>query len=214
MAAAVGAMLAGTGQVLPAHAQIGQTATMTAGPVAGAPVPAPPRGVGFPHSMYAANVPLRIYVLGRLTLDFKGGINLTSKTVSQGQVVFEVDGFRMEADTSPSTPNSGMLISLTSNDTPAPPSVLKSNGAGGSEMLIHLNLNLEIIDKATGEMVQLLHTEDPAKYATLRAADVKTFPLDNQRLTLEEPISFLAEDGQAAGELERFDAIANHSTQQ
>ncbi|PWG13323.1 hypothetical protein DF268_11655 [Streptomyces sp. V2] len=178
----------------------------------GARIPTPPVGVSSPHSMYAANVPLKLNILGTLSLDFKGGINLTPRTATEDGAAFEVEGFRMEADTSPSTPDSGAIISLTpSNRTLTPLSVLRPSSNGGSEMLIYLNLTVEVIDKATGETTLTLHT-DPTKYVTLRAADIKSFPLINQHFSLQEPVSFFEEGGsESRGTLDAFEAISNTS---
>lgn len=172
----------------------------------------PPVGASSPISMYAANVPLRLNVFATLTLDFKGGINLKTRAATEDGALFEVEGFRVEADTSPSTPDSGTLIAMTLSDSKLTPlSVLRPSSSSGSEMLIYMNLTVEVTDKATGETIQTLHM-DPTKYATLRATDVKSFPLNNQLFSLQEPVSFFEKgNSESRGTLEAFDAIFNQS---
>ncbi|MFF5426395.1 MULTISPECIES: hypothetical protein [unclassified Streptomyces] len=180
-------------------------------------VPLPPVGVDIPCSMYGANTPLKINILGTLTLDFKGGFNTTVRTSSTDGIVLEIQGFRVEADTSPSTPSSGTLIALSKSDaTTAPLSVLQIASPGGLEMLLHLPLTVEVIDKATGETHARLATA-PTKHATLRAVDVKAFPPVNQLYTLQEPVQLYPADDSAAagtepvGALEGADFIVNQS---
>ncbi|MFI9585897.1 twin-arginine translocation signal domain-containing protein [Streptomyces sp. NPDC052236] len=209
VAAAVGAgaLLSGSAHAAQAPHRVGQ----------GLADPLPPVGVDIPCSMYSANVPLKLNILGALTLDFKGGINLGVRTAGEDGLVLEVQGFRMEADTSPSTPNSGILIALTmSNATITPLSVLRKKTGGGLEMLLYLSLTTEVIDKATGETLLMLAT-DPTKYATLWASDVKAFPPVNQPYTLREPVQLFEMQGDTvqtdkpAGVLEGFDGIINGS---
>ncbi|MFG3509417.1 hypothetical protein ACGF5F_28390 [Streptomyces sp. NPDC047821] len=180
-------------------------------------VPLPPIGVDIPCSMYGANVPLKINILGALTLDFKGGFNTTVRTSSTDGIILEVQSFRVEADTSPSTPSSGTLIALAkSNATTAPPSVLHIASSGGLEMLLRLPLTVEVIDKATGETHMRLATA-PTEHATLRAADVRQFPPVNQLYGLQDPVQLYPVDGNAAGgtepagALEGADFIVNQS---
>ncbi|MGA4862152.1 hypothetical protein ACPB9J_05885 [Streptomyces lavendulocolor] len=180
-------------------------------------IPLPPVGVDIPCSMYGANTPLKINILGRLTLDFKGGFTAAVRTSSTDGVVVEVQGFRVEADTSPSTPGSGTLIALSKSDAPTVPlSVLQAVSSGGLEMLLHLPLTVEVIDKATGETHARLVTA-PAKHATLRAVDVQAFPPVNQLYTLLEPVQLYPADDSAAagtelaGVLEGADFIVNQS---
>ncbi|MGY5002842.1 hypothetical protein [Streptomyces griseus] len=181
-------------------------------------IPLPPVGVDIPCSMYASNVPLQLNILGALVLDFKGGINLTVRTSKEDGIVLEVQGFRVEADLSPKTPQSGTLIAITTaNATLTPLSALQIAGAGGLEMLIHLSLVFSTIDKATGTETVIAAT-DPKKYATLRAADVKAFPPVNQQYTLQVPVKLYpqggseAEEAEPVGVLEGFDAIWNQSS--
>ncbi|MGA5065532.1 hypothetical protein ACPB9E_17515 [Streptomyces exfoliatus] len=175
----------------------------------------PPIGVDIPCSMYAADVPLELNILGTLTLDFKGGINVCVRTSTTEGLVLEIQGFRVEADTSPSTPGAGTLLALTmSNATVTPLSVLQITAAGGPEMLLHLSLTAEVIDKATGETITTLAT-DPTKYATLRATNLTSFPPANQLCTLQEPVRLYASQGgtiqmdNPAGELQGFDVVVN-----
>ncbi|CQR59497.1 hypothetical protein [Streptomyces leeuwenhoekii] len=210
VAAATGALLAGTAHALPVHAQAGKTTALPS--VASERIPAPPIGVDSPHSVYAANVPLQINILGNLTVDFKGGINLTPRRTTENETVFEVQNFRVEADTSPSAPHRGTLIVLKKwNNALTPLSVLQPSSGGRSEMLIYLSLTLEFIDKATGETVQTLHT-DPTQYATLRATDVTSFPLVNQHFSLQEQVSFFQKgDYKPHAKLAAFDSVINGS---
>ncbi|MEU3749030.1 MULTISPECIES: twin-arginine translocation signal domain-containing protein [Streptomyces] len=171
-------------------------------------IPLPPPGTDVPVSMYAANVLLKLNTLGALTLAFKGGINLQVKTSKTDGLVMEVQGFRMEADTSPSTPKSGTLITMAmSNMTTTPLSILQAaSGAGGLEMLIYLSLTVDVIDKATGQTTSMLAT-DPTTYATLKATDVKEFPPVDQLCKLQEPVQLYDAQGHVAGTLEGFNAI-------
>jgi hypothetical protein len=173
----------------------------------------PPIGVDIPCSCYGANVPLKLNILGALTLDFKGGINVCVRTSKADGLVLEIQGHRVEADTSPSTPDSGTLISITiSNATITPLSVLQAAaGSGGLEMLVYLSLTIEVIDKATGESILVLST-DPTKYATLKATDVKSFPPVDQKYTLQEPMQLFDKEGVLQGTLEGFDVLVNHSS--
>src|SRR5262249_25841113 len=78
--------LAGVGQI--AHAQ--KPASLL-----------PPIGLEIPCSMYAVNVPLRVNVLGLVTLDFKGGIRYRVEsdiTSGLGGVKLKIIGFEMSAD--------------------------------------------------------------------------------------------------------------------
>ncbi|MFC8495063.1 hypothetical protein ACFUJU_30565 [Streptomyces sp. NPDC057235] len=177
--------------------------------------PLPPAGVELPHSAYAANVPLKLNILGLLTLDFKGGFTLDVQTADTDRTTMKFKKLHMEADTSPSTPDSGTLFSLASADTADTPlSTLNSS----SELRLHTALILKITDKETGEILARLSTA-PGKYATLKADNVQTLPLVNQPLTLQEPVHLfeLSSDGtvqtdQQAGTLESFDAIADQIT--
>ncbi|MGA5192704.1 hypothetical protein [Streptomyces exfoliatus] len=177
----------------------------------------PPIGVDIPCGMYAADVPLELNILGTLTLDFRGGINVCVRTSNTEGLVLEIQGFRVEADTSPSTPGAGTLLALAmSNATITPLSVLQIREAGGPELLLHLSLTAEVIDKATGETITTLAT-DPTKYATLRATNLTSFPPADQLCTLQEPVRLYAsQDGTTqmdnpAGELRAFDVIVNQS---
>ncbi|WP_395358108.1 hypothetical protein ACHGLA_00540 [Streptomyces sp. YH02] len=169
--------------------------------------PLPRVGEDIPVRVSAANVPLKLNALGALTLDFKGGVNLKVKTSKTDGLVMEVQGFHVEADTSPSTPDSGTLIAMSvTRAAITPHSVLQAADGGGVEMLIHLSLTVEATDKATGETTSALST-DPTKYATLKATDVKEFPPVNQLCTLLEPVQLYDPQGNRAGTLEGFDAI-------
>jgi hypothetical protein len=198
--AAAAAAALGTGVLLPRSAH------------AAAPH-SPPVGVDIPCSMYAADVPLKLNILGALTLDFKGGINVVARTSNADGIVLEVQGFRVEADTSPSTPNSGTLIAMQlSNATLTPLSTLTPAGL----LHVHLSLTITVIDKATGEDIFQAATE-PTKYATLRSENVKEFPPVNQPWTLTEPVTLYepggseAEGSPVVGSLEGFHAIVNQS---
>ncbi|MEU5583007.1 hypothetical protein ABZ791_36035 [Streptomyces huasconensis] len=180
-------------------------------------IPLLPIGVDIPCSMYGANVPLKIDLLGVLTLDFKGGFNTTVRTSSTDGIILEVRSFRVEADISPSTPGSGTLIAVSmSTATTAPRSVLQAISSGGLEVLLHLPLTVEVIDKATGGTHALLATA-PTQHATLRAADVQQFPPVNQLFTLQEPVQLYSAGGSEAtgtgpaGALEGADFIVNQS---
>ncbi|MGW0425258.1 twin-arginine translocation signal domain-containing protein [Streptomyces sp. NPDC003015] len=204
-----GVLFSGSARAVQAHSQAGKALA--------AAFPLPPVGVEVPCSMYAANVPLKLNSLGALTLDFKGGINFKVLTTNTAGLVLEVLGFRMEADLSPSTPDSGTLVSLEQlNATLTPLSSLQASPSGGMEMLVRLSLTTQVIDKATGETVLLLST-DPTKYATLKATDVKAFPPVNQPYTLQEPVQLYLQGGSRAqgtdpaGTLEGFDVIVNQS---
>ncbi|MFC7220975.1 twin-arginine translocation signal domain-containing protein [Streptomyces polyrhachis] len=214
-AAAVGAGALGSGTA--AAQPIPDTGLGSLGQILGGLIPLPPIGVDIPCSCYGANVPLKINILGALTLDFKGGINVCIRTSTPEGIIVEIQGHRVEADTSPSTPNSGTLIAITmSNATLTPLSVLEALGSGGLQMLIYLSLTVEIIDKATGETIGMFST-DPSKYATLKATDVKAFPPVNQLYTLQEPVTLYPMGGseaagtEPAGVLEGFDVIVNQS---
>lgn len=187
------------------------------GGIIGGLIPLPPVGVDIPCSMYAANVPLKLHILGALTLDFKGGINVCVRASKAEGLVLEIQGFRLEADTSPSTPGAGTLIALTMpNATSTPLSVLQNAAAGGLEMVLYLSLTAEVIDKATSETITTLAT-DSTKYATLRATNLKAFPPVNQLFTLQEPVRLYERQGDTvqtdkpAGELQGLDIIANQS---
>jgi hypothetical protein len=206
-AVGTGVLLSGSAHAVQPHSRAGKA--MSDVP----PFPLPPVGVDIPCSMYAANVPLKVNILGALTLDFKGGINLMTRTSNADGIVLEVQGFRVEADTSPSTPNSGTLIALTlSNATLTPLSTLTSTGL----LRVHLSLTLTVTDKATGEDVFQANT-DPTAYATLRSENIKEFPPVNQPWTLEQPVTFYESGGSAeqgspvVGTLEGFNAIVNQS---
>ncbi|MFJ8082765.1 twin-arginine translocation signal domain-containing protein [Streptomyces sp. NPDC096205] len=211
--AAATLLAAGSAVLLSGTARAAQPRTGRTAPPS---LPLPPLGTDIACSMYAANVPLKLNVLGALTLDFKGGINMTVRSSGPDGVVFEVEGFRVEADTSPSTPDSGTLIAMTmANATQTPLSVLQPSPGGEElEMLIHLPLTLEVIDKANAETLSMLST-DPTKHATLRATDVKQFPPVNQLYTLQEPVTFYEQGGSEAqespvlGTLYAFDVITN-----
>lgn len=172
----------------------------------------PPVGTDIPATVSAANVPLKLNALGALTPDFKGGINFSVKTSKADGLVVEVQGFRVEADTSPNTPKAGTLIAMSMADaTLTPLSIIRSDG----EMLVYLSLTVEVIDKATGETTTMLST-DPAKYATLKATKLKEFPPVNQLYTLQEPVQLYEQQGgtltdKPAGTLGGFDAIVNKS---
>ncbi|MGW2707326.1 twin-arginine translocation signal domain-containing protein [Streptomyces sp. NPDC001340] len=196
-------LVSGSAYAVQPHSQAGKAMSF----------PLPPVGTDIPCSMYAANVPFKLNPLGALTLDFKGGINFTVRTSNPDGIVLEVQGFRMEADLSPSTPRSGTVIVLTrSNETLTPLSVLTSAG----QLLVHLSLTVTSIDKATGEETGLGST-DPAKYATLRSENVNSFPPVNQLWTLKEPVTLYEPGGSAAqgspvvGTLEGFNVIVNQS---
>jgi hypothetical protein len=207
-AAAVAAV--GTGVLLSGSAH-GVPASSRAGKVT---ADLPPAGAEFPCSMYAANVPLKLNMLGALTLDFKGGIKLRVRRSETDGLGLEVQGFRMEADLSPSTPNAGTIIVMTmSNVTLAPLSTLTTSDM---LLLIHLPLTFTSIDKATGEETVMAST-DPAKYATLRSEDVKEFPPAGRPWTLQEPVTLYqpgttAAEGEPVGVLEGFNAIVNQSS--
>ena len=61
----------------------------------------PPIGLEIPMSMYAVNVPLKVDVLGVITLDFKGGRKMRVESVLKtglGGVGLKVIGFEISAD--------------------------------------------------------------------------------------------------------------------
>jgi hypothetical protein len=216
-AAAVGAgvLFSGSAYAEPGRPQAGK-APSDPSPIS---VP-PPVGVEIPCSAYAANAPLKLNIMNIVTLDFKGGINYLVKESSADGIVLEVQGFRMEADLSPTTPDRGTIIVLAlAENTRQPVSVVQSNG----EMFIRLPLTVATIDKATGEETVLAYT-DPSMYATLRSTDetgspapVKTFPPVNQNYMLQEPVHFYPQGGSKAngdapiGELPAFDVLMNQS---
>ncbi|NYI07069.1 hypothetical protein [Allostreptomyces psammosilenae] len=158
---------------------------------------------------------MKLNILGRLTLDFKGGFTLGVQTADTDRTTMKFKELRMEADTSPSTPGSGTLISLASADmADTPLSTLNSS----RELRLHTTLILKVTDKETGETLLRLSTA-PGKYATLKADNVQTFPMVNQLLTLQEPVHLfeVSSDGtvqtdQSVGALEGFDVIANQIT--
>ncbi|MFC8794809.1 hypothetical protein [Streptomyces cinereoruber] len=158
---------------------------------------------------------MKLNILGPLTLDFKGGFTLDVQTADTDRTTMKFKELRVEADTSPSTPDSGTLFSLASAEAADMPlSTLNSS----RELRLHTALTLKITDKATGETLLRLSTA-PGKYATLEADNVQTFPLVNQLLTLQEPMDFfeVSSDGtvqteQKDGTLEGFDVIANQIT--
>ncbi|MFE0805459.1 hypothetical protein [Streptomyces sp. NPDC058812] len=165
--------------------------------------------------MYAPNVPLKLNMLGALTLDFKGGIGLVVRTSTTDEAALEVQGFRTEADLNPTTPNSGTIIALTlSNETPTPLSTLTSAGL----LRVHLSLTATMTDKATGEET-VVASMDTATYATLRSDNVESFPPVNQPWTLQEPVTLYepggseAQGSQVVGTLEGYDATVNHAAQ-
>jgi hypothetical protein len=173
----------------------------------------PPAGVAIPCSAYSENAALKLNALGVLTLDFKGDIDFYVRTSSTDGVVMDVQAFRMEADTSPSTPGSGSVVALTLSETvPTPHSVLSTAESGGLELLINLSLTLTVTDKATNEEV-LRASTDPTKHATLRAGDVNQFPPVNQPYKLQDLVQLYPDGGSAAngdepmGELQHFDGI-------
>jgi hypothetical protein len=156
----------------------------------------PPVGAEVPFTMHAAAVPLKLDSLGSLTIGFKGGIDILVRGAGDAGIALSVERFRMKAGTSPSTPAGGRLISLTHRTGgQAPPSVVQTGGGSGRlVMLIHLDLAIEVVDKATRRTVRAL-AMDPTRHATLKATDVKSFP----------PVD------QPAGTLDGFDVVVNQS---
>ncbi|WP_217213176.1 hypothetical protein [Streptomyces sp. AC550_RSS872] len=153
------------------------TGTMLSGSAHAAPalprVPVSPVAADIPL-MRADDVPLKLYVMGALTLEFKGNTHLIAQTGPDG-LALGVRGVWMEADTSPSTPNSGTIIALKMpNATLKPSSVLQKATGGDLEMLLHAPVTVEVIDKATGETT-LVGSTGPRQDATPGASDVKTF---------------------------------------
>ncbi|WP_326762756.1 twin-arginine translocation signal domain-containing protein [Streptomyces phaeochromogenes] len=209
-AAAVAA--AGTGVLFSGSAYAVQAYSQT-GKIASGKIPLPPVGTNIPCSMYAANVPLKLNALGALTLDFKGGINLHVRSSNTDGLTLEVVEFRVEADTSPSTPNSGTVFVLKrSNASLAPLSTVTADG----QAFLRIPLTVATVDKAT-EQETVIASSDPAKYATLSAQNTKAFPPVNQHYGLREPVAFYAPGGSAEqgsevlGGLEGFDVIVNHA---
>ncbi|WP_282702322.1 hypothetical protein [Streptomyces sp. CC219B] len=148
----------------------------------------PPIGVNARCTGRAERVPLKLNVLGSLTLDFRGGLDLGTRAGRSDGLVLEVRGFRMEADTSPATPGTGMLVTLSEAHAPLTAlSVLRPLPEGGAEMLIHLALTLHVREKPHGDIVLELFM-DPARHATLRARGATAFPPVDQHCTLQEPV--------------------------
>lgn len=196
-----GVLLSGSAYAAAPHSRAGRTPS----------VPLPPVGTNILCTMYAANVPLKLKPLGVLTLDFKGGITFMVQSSNANGCVLEVQGFRMEADMSPSTPDSGTLLALTmSNSKWTPLSTLTSAGL----LLVHMALTVSHHDKAAKEEIDLGATY-PTRYVTLRSENIKAFPPVNQPWTLQKPVTMYTPGGSAtadvAGTLGRFDALVDHA---
>lgn len=203
-AAGTGLLFSGSAGAAPVHPRAGRAASDQ--------IPLPPIGAEVPCSMYAAGVPLRLNALGSLSLDFKGGINLRVRSSGAEGIVMEVLGFRVETDTSPSTPDNGSLIALAlSEQTLTPLSTLSADG----QLLVHLALTVSSLDKATREET-VLGATDPSQYATLRSDNIKQFPPVNQPWRLHQPVSLYkpadsTAQGSPVGSLDAFDAIVNQA---
>ncbi|MFI6006150.1 twin-arginine translocation signal domain-containing protein [Streptomyces sp. NPDC051366] len=183
----------------------------SAGTAVASRAPLPPIGTNIPCSTYAANVPLKVNVLSVLTLDFKGGCEFFVRTSQVSGLDLEIKSFRVEADASPATPDSGTLLALTvTSSTSTPLSRLNVNEQGGMEMVLYVPLTLDAIDKATAETI-LTVTSGPGAYATFKAAEVREFPPVNLAYSLQEPVKLYGSDGSQAGVLEGFDGVMNHS---
>ncbi|MFH9015315.1 hypothetical protein ACH4C6_28575 [Streptomyces sp. NPDC017943] len=181
------------------------------GGLLGGAIPLPPIGVDISHSMYAANTQIRLNDLGLLFADFKGGINLTTRSSGTEGITLEEQGFRMEADLNHADPSSGYRLVLERDqEQTGPLSTLTVADGGGVEMLIHIPMRVSYVDKATGKETVVGSTA-PGRHATLRCADVKVFPAVNQPCSLRDPVTLLNAAGAERGALEIFDVLMNQS---
>jgi hypothetical protein len=204
VAAAVTAV--GAGVMLPHAAAATGRGKQQAAPLF--PFPPPPVGVEIPCSMYAANASLRLHSPNAVTLDFKGGISYRATSADENRADFDVPGFRVEADLSPNTPNSGTVIVITSS--PEATATLSMGASGEAEMVTRLPATVSTIDKASGQET-VMAVEDPAQPFVLVSRNVQAFPPVNQWHELQHPVRLLDLSGNPAGSLDVFAALMNQS---
>lgn len=169
----------------------------------------PPIGLEIPCSMYAVNVPLRVDVLGVVTLDFRGGIRVrVEENIASGLggVRLRVIGFEVSAQ-------SDVLgtVTISQSDIDVTPlSLLEmiSDRVFRQTLFLDFTVTVERPPDGNGPLV-LSNT----KTATVRNNNLTNFPPQGDVYQLQEPVD-LAPVGlpdQVVAQLMQFPVTVTHS---
>lgn len=170
----------------------------------------PPIGLEIPCSCYAVNVPLRINVLGVITLDFKGGIRIrieANVSSGLGGVRLRVIGHEVFAD----SPALGTVTISQSDIDTTPLSLLEIIGNSPVfRQTMFLDFTVTVEKPPAGEGPLVLSTTKTAKLLNPRLTN---FPPQGDVYQLQEPID-LAPAGapdQVVATLLQFPVTVSHS---
>ena len=171
----------------------------------------PPIGLEIPCSMYAVNVPLKVDVLGIITLDFKGGIKVRVEQnlgAGLGGVKLKVIGFEVSAD----SPVLGKVI-LTQSDTDVTPlSLLEVIGNLPPTFRQTIFLDFKVtIEKPPGGGLPLVLSN--TKTAKLLNDNLAQFPPQGNVYQLQEPVDLapVGAPNQVVAQLLQFPVTMSHN---
>lgn len=171
----------------------------------------PPIGLEIPCSMYAVNVPLKVDVLGVLTLDFKGGIKVRVEAnlgAGLGGVKLKVIGFEMRAE----SPVLGMVTMSQADIDVTPLSLLEVIGhmppSFKQTMLLDVNFTIEKPPGGGPPMV-LSNT----KTAQLMNDRLTVFPPQGAVYQLQQPVDLapVGNPGTVVAQLLQFPVTVSHN---
>jgi hypothetical protein len=161
--------------------------------------------------MYAVNVPLRVNVLGIITLDFKGGIKYRVEANSGaglGGRKLKVIGFEMSAD----SPILGKVTLSQADSDITPLSLLEviSNVPPTFRLTTFLDFTMTIEKPASGGPSMVLGN---TKTMTLHNNSLTTFPPQGAVFQLQEPVDLapVGAPGQVVAQLLQFPVTVSHN---
>lgn len=171
----------------------------------------PPIGIEIPCSVYAVNVPLRVDVLGIITLDFKGGIlarveaNITG---GLGGVRLQVLGFEVSAD----SPVLGQVTMSRADIDVTPLSLLEIIKQNPLTYRATTFLDFTVtIEKPPGGGPPLVLSN--TKTATMVNYNLTAFPPQGSVYQLQEPVDLapVGAPGQVVAQLLQFPSTISHN---
>jgi hypothetical protein len=171
----------------------------------------PPIGLEIPCSCYAVNVPLKVDVLGIITLDFKGGIKVrveANLAGGLGGVKLKVIGHEVSAD----SPILGKVTISQADIDVTPLSLLEVIGNMPPKFKQTMFLDFTVtVEKPPGggPPMKLSNT----KTATLLNSNLTVFPPQGSVYQLQQPIDLapVGAPGQVVAQLLQFPVTVSHN---
>ena len=171
----------------------------------------PPIGLEIPMSCYAVNVPLRIDVLGLVTLDFKGGIKVrveANHAAGLGGVKLKIIGYEMSAD----SPILGKVTLTQANSDATPLSLLEITAVSPLTFrnTIFHDFKLTVEKPPSGGSSLVLSN---AKTAALVNDKLTVFPPQGAVYQLQAPVDLapVGAPNQVVGQLLLFPVTFSHN---